>query len=354
MKILPLGWTKRDDEVMKIIIDAMGGDHAPGAVIEGCVEAVKSLGIQLILVGKEEEIKRELDRCNYIGKEIEIVHADQVIDGGEDPILAIKKKDSSMRVALSLLKEGKGDAVVSAGNTGALIAGSTILLKRIPGVRRAALAPIMPASKGCFILVDAGANSECTAGFLKQFAIMGSIYMESIMGIERPRVKLVNVGLEENKGPELVTQAHALLKELPIRYEGFIEGRDIPQGEADVVVCDGFTGNVILKFMEGMGITFADMMKQMFLKNLCTKMAAFAVKDGIRSFKKTMDYTEYGGAPVLGVSKPVIKAHGSSNGKAFYHAIRQAKKLTENRLVDVIAENIQQYGMEARKGEADE
>ncbi len=340
---------------MRIVVDAMGGDNAPGAIVEGCVQAVKELGVSLTLVGKEKAIYEELNRLHYQGDAIQVVHAEDRIGGEEDPVTAIKRKETSMRVALSLLKDGKGDAVVSAGNTGALIAGSTLFLKRIKGVRRAALTPIMPTTNGgCFLLVDAGANSDCTPAFLKQFAIMGSIYMKSVMGVPEPRVKLVNIGSEENKGPELMTVTNKLLKEIPIRYEGYIEGREIPFGAADVVVCDGFTGNIILKLMEGMGLGMAGMVKKVFLKNLISKTAALMVKSGIREFKKSMDYTEYGGAPVLGVTRPVIKAHGSSNGKAFFHAIRQAKKVAEERLVDAIAENIEQFGLDTRKGEADE
>ncbi|MBO5364304.1 MAG: phosphate acyltransferase PlsX [Clostridia bacterium] len=340
---------------MRIIVDAMGGDHAPKAIVEGCVQAVNELGVSIILVGREAAVREELDALDYQGDAISLVHAEDVIGGEEDPVTAIKRKDTSMRVALSLLKDGKGDAVVSAGNTGALIAGATLFLKRIKGVRRAALTPVMPTTNGgCFLLVDAGANSDCTPAFLKQFAIMGSIYMKSILGVKEPRVKLVNIGAEENKGPELMTETNALLKEIPIRYEGYIEGRDIPFGEADVVVCDGFTGNIILKLMEGMGLGLTGMIKKIFLKNIVSKAAAMMVKGGLKEFKKSMDYTEYGGAPVLGVTRPVIKAHGSSNGKAFFHAIRQAKKLTEERLVDAIAENIEQYGLDARKGETDE
>lgn len=340
---------------MRMIVDAMGGDNAPKAIVEGCVQAVKELGVAITLVGREDAIRKELDALAYHGDAISVVHAEDMIGGEEDPVTAIKRKDTSMRAALSLLKDGEGDAVVSAGNTGALIAGATLYLKRIKGVRRAALTPVMPTTNGgCFLLVDAGANSDCTPAFLKQFAIMGSIYMKSIIGVKEPRVKLVNIGAEENKGPELVTETNALLKEIPIRYEGYIEGRDIPFGEADVVVCDGFTGNIILKLMEGMGLGLTGMIKKIFLKNVFSKAAAMMVKGGLREFKKSMDYTEYGGAPVLGVTRPVIKAHGSSNGKAFYHAIRQAKKLTEERLVDAIAENIEQYGLDTRKGGQDE
>ncbi len=340
---------------MKIIVDAMGGDHAPKAIVEGCVHAVQELGVSITLVGKETAIQKEIQELGYCGDAIEVVHVDDMIGGDEDPVVAIKRKETSMRVALTMLKDGAGDAVVSAGNTGALIAGATLFLKRIKGVRRAALTPVMPTTNGgCFLLVDAGANSDCTPAFLKQFAIMGSIYMKAVIGVAEPRVKVVNIGAEENKGPALMTETNALLKEIPIRYEGYIEGRDIPFGEADVVVCDGFTGNIILKLMEGMGLGLAGMVKKVFMKNAISKMAALMVRKGILEFKKSMDYTEYGGAPVLGVTRPVIKAHGSSNGKAVFHAIRQAIKVVEERVVDSIAENIAEYGLDAQKGEADE
>lgn len=337
---------------MKIIVDAMGGDHAPGAIVEGCVRAVEELGVEVTLVGQQGAIQKELDELDYRGNAIDIIHAEDVIGGEEDPVVAIKRKETSMRVALTSLKDGAGDAVVSAGNTGALIAGATLFLKRIKGVRRAALTPVMPTTNGgCFLLVDAGANSDCTPTYLKQFAIMGSIYMKAVLGVTKPRVKLVNIGSEENKGPELITETNKLLKEIPICYEGYIEGRDIPFGGADVVVCDGFAGNIILKLMEGMGLGLAGMIKKVFMKNAVSKTAALLVRKGIKAFKKSMDYTEYGGAPVLGVTRPVIKAHGSSNAKAVYHAIRQAKKVVEERLVDVIAEHIAEYGLESRQDE---
>ena len=339
---------------MRIIIDAMGGDYAPKAIVEGSVRAVEELGVSITLVGKEAAIRKELQELDYRGDTIDIVHTEDMIGGEEDPVTAIKRKETSMRVALNLLKDGAGDAVVSAGNTGALIAGATLFLKRIKGVRRAALTPVMPTTNGgCFLLVDAGANSDCTPTYLKQFAIMGSIYMKSVIGVPTPRVKLVNIGAEENKGPELITKTNALLKELPIRYEGYIEGRDIPYGGADVVVCDGFTGNTILKLMEGMGLGLAGMVKKVFMKNAVSKTAALLVRKGIKEFKKSMEDTEYGGAPVLGVTRPVIKAHGSSNGKAFYHAIVQAKKVVEEHLVDAIAEHITEYGLETPEAEVD-
>lgn len=325
----------------------MGGDHAPAEIVHGCVDAAKRLDVDLILIGRQDAVNAELEKCGFTGERISVVNADDVICGEDDPLEAIRtKKDSSMRVGLSMLAKGGGDAFVSAGNTGALISGATLIVKRIRGVRRAALAPVMPSVDGCFLLLDAGANSECTPAFLKQFAIMGSAYMQNVMKVDNPRIALVNIGSEEDKGTALVQESNALLKELPINYTGYIEGREIPYGAADVVVCDGFTGNVILKTIEGMGGIFGKLLKRVFYKDTISKLSALMVKGGITDIKQMMDYTEYGGAPVLGVRAPVIKAHGSSNAKAFYHAIRQAKNLVECRLTENITKGIEEYGAE--------
>lgn len=329
---------------MNIIVDAMGGDNAPEEIVKGCVKAADDFNEMITLVGKSEVLRALLKDCGYSGDNINIVNADEVISGDDEPTTAIRqKKNSSLRIGLDMLHHGDGDVLVSAGNTGALITGATLIVKRIKGVRRVALAPLMPSAKGCFLLVDGGANCECTAAFLKQFAIMGSIYMEKIVKKDRPRVGLVNIGSEEEKGTPVIHEAHKMLKELPINYAGYIEGREIPLGDADVVVCDGFTGNVVLKFMEGMGIVIKGYFKSLFFKNLKSKIAALLVKSGIKEISKTMDYREYGGAPILGSAKPVIKAHGSSNAKAFYHAVRQAIDMVNNNLVDTIAENINKY-----------
>ena len=321
----------------------MGGDNAPAAVIEGCAAALRDFDIEVILVGKRSDIERET--AKYPDVKFSIVNASEVISGEDKPMDAVReKKNSSMMVGLSMLSKGEGEAFVSAGNTGALIAGSTLIVKRIHGVRRVALAPIMPSEKGAFILVDAGASAECTAQFLTQFAVMGDIYMKKVMDIDCPRVGLVNIGEEDGKGRPEVSEANEILKgSSGMNYIGNVEARDIPQGAADVVVCDGFTGNVLLKLTEGMGIIFGRMLKNVFKKNAISYMAAAMVKSGIDDIKKTMDYTEYGGAPLLGASKSVIKAHGSSNAKAFYHAIRQAVKTVENDVVGAIKENIEKY-----------
>lgn len=329
---------------MRIIVDAMGGDNAPSEIIKGSIRAAEELGVEIVLVGKDDVVHRELGVCGYSGRAITVVNASETIDGEDDPISAIRhKKDSSMRVGLNLLANGEGDAFVSAGNTGALISGATLVVKRINGIRRAALAPVMPSTDGNYLLIDCGANAECTPAFLKQFAVMGSVYMQKFMGIENPRVGLVNIGTEEDKGTETVRETNKLLKEIPINYIGYIEARDIPTGGADVVVCDGFTGNVILKFMEGMASSFSVLLKRIFLKNAISKVAAVAVKSGISDMKKSMDYTEHGGAPILGVRHPVIKAHGSSNAKAFFSAIRQAKRLVDCGLIDGITKGIEEY-----------
>lgn len=329
---------------MNIIVDAMGGDNAPEEIVKGCILAAKDFGEVITLVGRESLIKEILEKENFSGDNIIIKNADEVIHGDDEPTAAIRqKKNSSLRVGLEMLHGGQGDVMVSAGNTGALIAGATLVVKRIKGVRRVALAPMMPMDNGCFLLVDGGANSECSAAFLKQFAIMGSIYMEKIMNINKPRVGLVNIGSEEDKGTEVINEANKLLKETPVNYIGYVEGRGIPCGEADVVVCDGFTGNVILKFMEGMGIVIKGYFKELFFGGVKSTLAALLVKDKAKALAKTLDYTEYGGAPILGCQKPVIKAHGSSNAKAFYHAVRQAIDVVNNDLVGTIAENIARY-----------
>lgn len=332
------------NEIMNIIVDAMGGDNAPSETVKGCVLAAEEFGESITLVGREAEVSRELEKSGYSGNKIKVENASSVIFGDDEPTTAIRqKKDSSLRVGLEMLHYDRGDVFVSAGNTGALITGATLIVKRIKGVRRVALAPLMPCETGCFLLVDGGANSECSSAFLKQFAIMGSIYMEKIMKVNKPRVALVNIGTEEEKGTDAVIEAGHMLGEIPLNYTGYIEGRDIPLGCADVVVCNGFTGNVVLKFMEGMGIFVKDILKDLLTSGLRSKTAALLIKDKVKVFTKRMDYTEYGGAPLLGCSKPVIKAHGSSNGKAFYHAIRQAVDMVNNNLTAAIGENISKY-----------
>lgn len=332
---------------MKIIIDAMGGDNAPQSTVEGAVLAVRELGVQATLVGREQEIRACLEaaQAGDAANSIQVVHAEQTIDMCDSATSVTKeKKDSSLAEALRMLGAGEGDALVSSGNTGALLVGSTMYVKRIRGVRRAALAPVLPTDKGGALLIDCGANVECTPEYLLQFAYMGSFYAQKQLGAAKPKVGLLNNGAEASKGTPMLRETYELLQEAAqagrLNFIGNIEGRDVPFGAADVILCDGFVGNVLLKTYEGVGMYFAGEMKKMFMRNLGTKMAALLVKDGLRAFKKKMDYKEVGGAPLLGISKPVIKAHGSSDPRAFKSAVRQAVQYAESGIIASISDNV--------------
>ena len=303
---------------MKIIIDAMGGDNAPQEIIKGALRAKHELGIDLILVGQEEAIRA----CLPAGEDVEIVDAREIITMEDDPSTATRrKKDSSMAVSLRLLKEGAGDAVVSAGSTGALLTGATLTVKRIHGIRRAALAPVLPAGEHGVMLIDCGANVECTAEYLLQFAFMGSFYAQKLMGVPEPRVGLLNVGTEDTKGGELQHQAFDLLQQAGrqkrIRFVGNIEGTDVFSGNVDVVVTDGFTGNVLLKSAEGIIKFMMHSLKDVFYRSTINKLAAAVLKKDLAAMKKSMDVNEVGGTALVGISKPVVKAHGSSNEASF-------------------------------------
>ena len=326
---------------MKIIIDAMGGDNAPREIIKGALRAKHELGIDLILVGQEEAIRASLPA----GEDVEIVDAREIITMEDDPSTATRrKKDSSMAVSLRLLKEGAGDAVVSAGSTGALLTGATLTVKRIHGIRRAALAPVLPAGEHGVMLIDCGANVECTAEYLLQFAFMGSFYAQKLMGVPEPRVGLLNVGTEDTKGGELQHQAFDLLQQAGrqkrIRFVGNIEGTDVFSGNVDVVVTDGFTGNVLLKSAEGIIKFMMHSLKDVFYKSTINKLAAAVLKKDLAAMKKSMDVNEVGGTALVGISKPVVKAHGSSNEASFFAAIRQAKQFAESGIIDDIIANI--------------
>lgn len=324
--------------MMKIAIDAFGGDNAPEEIVKGgCMAANELPEAEIIFVGDEAKLKPMLDGCSNVT----VKHAPDVIEVCEDPLHALKtKKESSMVVGLNLVKTGEADAFISAGSTGALISGATLIVKRIKGIRRAALAPIIPTDKGCSMLIDAGSNLECQPEFLRDFALMGSIYMEHIMKVKNPSVGLVNVGTEENKGTETLRQTYQLLKEENLNFAGNIEAREIPYGPADVLVTDGMTGNVILKFMEGMGSYFNKTLKGLFKKNLITKCAALLVKGGLMEFKQKMNYEDYGGAPILGVNGLVMKAHGSSKYKEIYVSVKQAASFIESGAIEHIKECI--------------
>lgn len=329
---------------MKIILDAMGGDNAPAEILKGAAAAVAAYWpqVEIIAVGDAQKISAAAKENALSLEHIEIVHAAEVIDMHDEPARAVRqKKDSSMVVGLRMLAEGKGDAFVSAGSTGALHVGASLIVRTVKGVKRPALATVIPGSKGPFMLLDSGANVECRPAMLEAFGVMGSVYMNKVMGFEKPRVALVNNGAEETKGTPLYVQAHQLLAQNPhLNFVGNIEPRDIPAGGADVVVADGFTGNVVLKLTEGMAKFFSAKLKEMFKKGLGTKIGYLLLKGGVAEFKKSMDADEYGGAPFLGAAKPVIKAHGSANARAIQNAIRQAKTCVENDLCGVMAESL--------------
>lgn len=329
---------------MRIIIDAMGGDNAPEEIVKGAVRAKRELGVDVTLVGIEDKVRECLkaEGC----EDIDVVNATEVISMSDDPSTATRrKKDSSMAVALTMLKDGKGDAVVSAGSTGALLTGATLTVKRIRGIRRAALAPVLPAGEHGVMLIDCGANVECTPEYLLQFAFMGSFYAKKLMGCDAPRVGLLNVGTEDTKGGELQHQAFALLKKADeegrINFVGNIEGTDVFAGKVEVVVTDGFTGNVLLKTTEGAIKFMMSALKGVFYKNTVNKLAAAVIKSDLAEMKKSMDVNEVGGTALVGISKPVIKAHGSSNAASIFAAVRQAVKFVESGLIADINENIE-------------
>ena len=328
---------------MKIILDAMGGDNAPEAVVKGAVRAKKELGVDIVLVGIEEKVRQCLkaEGC----EDIEVVNATEIITMNDDPSTAIRrKKNSSMAVALKMLADGEGDAVVSAGSTGALLTGATLTVKRIKGIRRAAMAPVLPAGEHGVMLIDCGANVECTEEYLLQFAYMGSFYAKKIMGCDNPRVGLLNVGTEPEKGGEMQHRVFELLKEAGekgrINFIGNVEGTDVFSGRVDVVVTDGFTGNVLLKTTEGVIKYMMGALKGVFYKSTKNKLAAAVLKNDLKEMKKSMDVNEVGGTALVGISKPVIKAHGSSDERSIFAAIRQAVNFVNSGIIADITENI--------------
>lgn len=328
---------------MRIIVDGFGGDNAPLEVVKGAVRAQKELGVDITLVGDSEKLKKCAVENGVDISGIKLHHAPDVIDVCCEPTKILKEyKDSSMAVGLKLLKDGEGDAFVSAGSTGALVVGATFIVKRLKGIKRAALATVIPTKdKPCMIL-DVGANADCRSEMLAQFGIMGSAYMNKLMGVESPRVALANIGAEPTKGRELELESYKLLSDAPVNFVGNIEGRQIPLGDADVVVADGFSGNLILKTIEGMGKFFSSALKGIFKEGIASKIGALFILKKLNGFKAKMDYSEYGGAPLLGTAKPVIKAHGSSNAKAFYNAIRQAKIFIETNVIDEISSALEE------------
>ena len=338
---------------MRIIFDAMSGDNAPQEIVRGAVMAQREFGIDVTLVGKEDEIKACLANEGVVPADLhyDVTDTRGIIDMEDDPATAVRmKKDSSMIVALRLLSEGEGDALISAGNTGVLLSGATLIVKRIKGIRRAALAPVFPVGDKGVMLIDCGANVECTPEYLMQFAFMGSHYTGKVLGCKNPRVGLLNVGTEEAKGGSLQKETYALLKKASdagkLNFIGNIESRDVLYGGADVIVADGFSGNILLKSIEGSVRFIMSELKKILYKSAKAKLAAGMIKNDLTQLKAMFDFNEVGGTALLGISKPVIKAHGSSDARAIRSSVKQAVAFIENAVVDGIQENIDQMRIE--------
>lgn len=333
---------------MKIILDAMGGDLAPQAPVLGAIEAVKTFGAEITLVGRSEEILQIMQEQGYqdLPQGIEIAGAEDVVDMHDDPGTVIhKRKNSSMIIGLRLLAEGQGDAFISAGSTGALLSGATLIVKRVKGIRRAAMGPAMPnKAGGQTLIVDCGANAECTPEYLLQFAYLGNFYAQRVLGVATPRVGLLNIGAEDSKGTDLQKQTLSLLRAADARgdlhFIGNIEAKDAIKGGCDVIVTDGFSGNVMLKSIEGVGSFAGSALKGMFKKNLLTKLAALLVMPGLNAFKARLDPNKVGGTAFIGISRPVIKAHGGSNAEAIENAVGQAIQVAESGITEAIAAHI--------------
>lgn len=329
--------------MIRVALDAMGGDNAPLEIVKGAVKAVKeSSDIEIVLCGDKECIENTLKEVAYSGNNISIVHTTETISNDEAPVMAIrKKKDSSIVRGLQLVKNGECDGFISAGSSGAVLAGGQLIVGRIKGVERPPLAPLIPTSKGVALLIDCGANVDARSSWLVQFAKMGSIYMENVLGIKNPKVGIVNVGVEEEKGNDLVKETYPLLKECPdINFIGSIEAREIPHGAADVIVCDAFVGNVILKLYEGVGSTMITMIKSALMSDLRSKIGGLLVKPAIKNTMKMMDATEYGGAPLLGLKGLVVKVHGNCSEKEISNAIKQCVTFKKQDISGKIASNI--------------
>lgn len=328
---------------MRIVIDAFGGDNAPDEIVKGAALAAEEFGVDITLTGDEQIIRSSIEKQSLkFSDTLKIVHTTDVISMDDEPTSLLRAhKESSMAVAFRELADGNADALVSAGSTGAIIVGSTFIVKRIKGIKRPALGGLIPSPDGSsYLLLDMGANAECRPEMLCQFGVMASVYMEKVEGRENPKIGLLNIGTEETKGDTLRQEAYALLKEAPINFVGNVESREMPKGVCDAVVADGFTGNIALKLIEGTSMTLMKMIKQSMYRTLPNKLAALVLKKDLYKIKNTMDSSEVGGAPVLGVQKPVIKAHGSSNARAIRSAVGQAIRFAERNVIATISENL--------------
>ncbi len=332
---------------MKIIVDAMGGDNAPLEIVKGALAGQKHWGVDIVLTGDENAIRGALTRCGQpeVPAGMEIISTSQTVEMCDDPATVFRrKKDTSMGVGLTMLREGQGDALVSAGSTGALLTGATLITKRIHGIRRAAMAPVIPTTTGQAVLIDCGANAECTPEYLVQFAYLGNFYAQQVLGLAEPRVGLLNIGAEDSKGTDLQKQTLARLRQAAeeghLHFIGNIEAKEAIKGGCDVIVTDGFSGNILLKTMEGVGSFAGSALKGMFKKNLLTKLAALAVMPGLNDFKAKLDPNKVGGTAFIGIARPVIKAHGASNAEAIENAIGQATAFARSGLIEKIEENV--------------
>ena len=336
------GNVQEEQSLVRVALDAMGGDNAPGEIVLGAVQAAREYGIGVYLVGREEAIRAELAKHDTQGLDLPILHTDEVIEMDEHPANAVRrKKNASMTLALQLVRDGKAVGAVSAGNSGAMLAASLFTLKRIPGVERPALGGVLPTKNGACMVIDMGANTDCKPEYLQQFALMGSLYMERVFQMKAPRVGLLANGEEESKGNQQVVEAHQLLKAnastLGINFIGNIEGRDIPANGADVVVCDGFVGNVVLKLSEGLAETLLGLIRTQMTSSLVSKLAGAVLRPGLRKVFRRLDYAEYGGVPLLGINGSAIVSHGRSNAKAIKNALRVARQTQETGVAAAIA-----------------
>lgn len=327
---------------MKIVIDGMGGDNAPKSNVEGAVKAIKEYNVDLIITGDKDILEKEFANYEFDKSKLEIVHTTEIIENEDKPVKAIRsKKDSSMVVALRLVKEGKADAVISAGNTGALLAGGLFVVGRIKGIDRPCLCPAIPnAKKGMTLIADGGANADCKPKNLVEFAGMSNIYAKKVLGLNSPKIALANVGIEEGKGNDLVKKSYEELKNIDVNFIGNVEARDVINAYTDIIVCDGFTGNILLKSAEGVAMSVMGLLKETFLSSTKGKIGAILLKDDLKKLKSFMDYAEYGGAPLLGVNGGVIKAHGSSDSRAIKNAVNQGIKFAQGNVVEDIKEFI--------------
>lgn len=332
---------------MKIIVDAMGGDNAPLEIVKGALQGRARWGVDIVLTGDAAQILRALEECGEktVPQGVEIANATQTVEMCDDPATVFRhKKDTSMGVGLTMLRDGKADALVSAGSTGALLTGATLITKRVRGIRRAAMAPVIPTTTGRAVLIDCGANAECTPEYLVQFAYLGNFYAKRVLGIGTPRVGLLNIGAEDSKGTDLQKQTLVRLREADaaghLHFIGNIEAKEAIKGGCDVIVTDGFSGNILLKTMEGVGSFAGHALGDIFRKNLLTKLAAAMVMPGLRAFKAQLDPNKVGGTAFIGISRPVIKAHGSSNAEAIDNAIGQARQVAESGIIGQIQENV--------------